>query len=125
MIESKVPASGFAAPRKRVLPLTAESLRLRTKQPKRTNPGGPFRRFVRAVRRSLRADRVETHPMKRGAFWVLPDVAKKQRFEVIDDEGGMIDTWRLKASIARFERGEGERVDLDAIKERFGLTPGK
>lgn len=125
MIESKVPVSGFVAPRKRVLPLTTESLPIRTKQPKRINPSGPFRRFVRSVGRSLRPDRVETHPMKWGALWVLPDVAKRQRFEVIDDEGGMIDTWRLRASIARFERGEGERVDLDAVKERFGLTPGK
>jgi hypothetical protein len=63
--------------------------------------------------------------MKWGALWVLPDVATKQRFEVIDDEGGVIDTWRLRASIARFERGEGERVDLDAVRERFGLTPGR
>ena len=125
MIESKVPVSGFVAPRKRVLPLTSESLPLRTKQPKRINPRSPFRRFVRSGRRSLRSDRAETHPMKWGALWVLPDVAKRQRFEVIDDEGGMIDTWRLRASIARFERGEGERVDLDAVKERFGLTPGK
>ena len=125
MMDSKVSVSGFAAPQKHVLPLTTESFRLRTKQPKRINPGGSFRRLVRSVRRSLRPDRVEAHPMKWGALWVLPDVATKQRFEVIDDEGGVIDTWRLRASIARFERGEGERVDLDAVKERFGLTPGK
>ena len=47
------------------------------------------------------------------------------RFLSVDDEGGVIDTWRLQESIARFARGEGERVDLDTIRERFGITPGK
>ena len=127
MMQSKVTVSGFAAPQKYVIPFTSERLRPRTKQPIRIRHGGLFRRLIRAVRRNLRPNRVEAGAvsMKQGAHWILPNHAKRQRFEVIDDKGGVIDTWRLRASIARFERGEGERVDLDTVRERFGLPPGK
>ncbi len=88
----------------------------------------PQLQSVRMPRRSLRAlrpTRAEVGLQKQDARWVVHDAAKEQRFQVIDGDGGVIDTWRLRASIARFERGEGERVDLDAVRERFGLTPGK
>ena len=107
MLKSEVVSSGFGVPAPEKYPSQLQSVRMprRIKHPVGIRPG--------ATRQ------------KRDARWVVHDAVKQQRFQVIDDDGGMIDTWRLRASIARFERGEGERVDLDAVRERFGITPGK
>ena len=130
MLKNEVVLAGFGpAPEK--YPPQPRSLRPgmrppRTKHPVRSRPGAS--RFSRLVRRSLRVlrpSRAEVRLQKHGASWVVSNPVKEQRFQVIDSKGGVIDTWRLRASIARFERGEGERVDLDTVRERFGLPPGK
>lgn len=98
-----------------------------TKQPRAPRPRPRFRHLIRSVARTLRLrpSGTEVASAKQGTSWVVEGSAKEGRFQVIDDEGGVIDTWRLRASIARFERGEGQRVDLDAVRERFGLKPGE
>ena len=53
--------------------------------------------------------------------WVspTPKSVDENRFVVIDDEGGVVDVWRLRQSIARFARGEGERIDLATLRQRI------
>ena len=125
MLKSEVVLSGFGAVAPEKYPPQLQSVRM----PRRTKHSAGIRprasRFACRSSRAMRPSRAEICLQKRDARWIVHDAAKEQRFQVIDDEGGVIDTWRLRASIARFERGEGERVDLDAIRERFGLTPGK
>lgn len=125
MLKSEGVLSGFGAVAHEKYPPKLQSVRMprRNKHSAGCRPGAS--RFVRRPSRAMRPSRAEIRLQKQDARWIVHDTAKEQRFQVIDDEGGVIDTWRLRASIARFERGEGERVDLDAIGERFGLTPGK
>ena len=124
MLQDKVTLSGFGAPEKDARLRWDEWVPVRIKGPG-TIRSGVRSRFRRWARRVLRPYRDEGHPVKQGARWTDYYPTKEQRFQVIDAEGGVIDTWRLRASIARFERGEGERVDLDAVRERFGLPPGE
>jgi hypothetical protein len=121
MIQSKTALPGFGAPEKYASPLWSGWTPEPIKKPVGFRPVSLWR----SVLRIFRSHRGEARSVKEGARWVAHLPTKEQRFRVIDDEGGEIDTWRLRESIARFARGEGERVDPDAIRERFGMPPGK